>query len=48
MTVTCPNCKLEIKDDKEGRCPRCYTILKVYKKCEDCKGCSLFRACKKD
>lgn len=47
MTVTCPNCKLEVKDDSTGRCPRCYTILKVPKKCEDCKGCSLFRACSK-
>ncbi len=45
MAIICPNCKLETKENKDGRCPRCYTILKVPPKCEDCKGCSLFKSC---
>ncbi|MEW9095845.1 MAG: hypothetical protein AB2417_12260 [Clostridiaceae bacterium] len=49
MTVICPTCKMEIKDiDKNPRCPRCHSIVEKPLKCEDCKGCSLFRTCKKN
>lgn len=39
--MKCPTCKIEV-DNKSTRCPRCMTLLKIPKKCEECNGCNLF------
>ena len=51
MKIICEQCKYEyiIPDDKNiaTTCPRCGKINTNYIKCENCKGCSLLKGCKK-
>ena len=43
MSLTCKTCGYKVEDHKLDRCPRCYSIIQVPKKCSDCQGCSLWK-----
>lgn len=40
--MKCKNCGLEVDCEKFHRCPRCNSVIKLPKKCGDCKGCSIY------
>lgn len=48
MEKKCPTCGYIIKDDKQIRCPRCFTSLTEFLKCSgSCKKCKINSNCKK-
>lgn len=42
MGLVCKKCGYHVKEEVT-RCPRCYSLLVVPKKCEDCQGCGIFK-----
>lgn len=42
MIIKCNNCGFQVDSNEFKRCPRCNTIVGKSKKCEECKGCSIF------
>ncbi|SHK05768.1 hypothetical protein [Tepidibacter formicigenes] len=48
MEIKCPTCGYIIKENKDMRCPRCYTsLLELFKCTGSCKKCNLKKDCKK-
>ncbi len=56
MLIKCPECGYTYDSESQEnslkkentKCPRCGKIYFERKGCEDCKGCSLWKSCKKD